>query len=394
MGETENKAERILSLYTRLQAGETIDKQKESDAFQVSTRTIQRDLNDIQCFLENQQTYGAAVRQVIYDRASGGYRMIAGEQDCLEAKEILAICKVLLESRCLMQEELFPMLGKLIRCGNPDAQRQLHNFIENERYHYTDLHHGKRLLDTLWKLEQAVWNQNYLEIRYHKASCQELVARRVRPVGILFSEFYFYLLAYIEPEKKTENKEVPEKERADSDSVNGSAQIREHILNEKKQPPDKSSVSGEEKLTQSLNADFKERNQAFCRESCGAAQPDEENSHEPYQVVYGSPREQSPTIYRIDRLERLKVLDDHFLVEYASRFEEGELRKRIQFMYGGKLKKVRFRYHGTCPDYILDRLPTAKIIRRDEDGMLIEAEVFGDGIHFWMKGQGEVEEVK
>lgn len=90
----------------------------------------------------------------------------------------------------------------------------------------------------------------------------------------------------------------------------------------------------------------------------------------------------------------MKVLDDHFLVEYASRFEEGELRKRIQFMYGGKLKKVRFRYHGTCPDYILDRLPTAKIIRRDEDGMLIEAEVFGDGIHFWMKGQGEVEEVK
>ena len=337
MGETENKAERILSLYTRLQAGETIDKQKESDAFQVSTRTIQRDLNDIQCFLENQQTYGAAVRQVIYDRTSGGYRMIAGEQDCLEAKEILAICKVLLESRCLMHEELFPLLGKLIRCGNPDAQRQLHNFIENERYHYTDLHHGKRLLDTLWKLEQAVWKQNYLEIRYHKASCQELVERRVRPIGILFSEFYFYLLAYIEPEQKARNQEEPKKEQADSDSVNGSAQSME--------------------------------------------------------VVYGSPREQSPTIYRIDRLERLKVLEDHFPVEYASRFEEGELRKRIQFMYGGKLKKVRFRYHGTCPDYILDRLPTAKIIKRDEDGMLIEAEVFGDGIHFWMKGQGEVEEV-
>lgn len=367
MGETENKAERILSLYTRLQAGETIDKQKESDGFQVSTRTIQRDLNDIQCFLENQQTYGAAVRQVIYDRASGGYRMIAGEQDCLEAKEILAICKVLLESRCLMHEELFPMLGKLIRCGNPDAQRQLHNFIENERYHYTDLHHGKRLLDTLWKLEQAVWNQNYLEIRYHKASCQELVERKVRPVGILFSEFYFYLLAYIEPEKKEGNREGAEKERAHSAEANGSVQTMENVGHEKKQPS--------------------------CKESCGAAQPDEENSHEPYQVVYGSPREQSPTIYRVDRLERLKVLDDHFPVEYASRFEEGELRKRIQFMYGGKLKKVRFRYHGTCPDYILDRLPTAKVIRRDEDGMLIEAEVFGDGIHFWMKGQGEVEEV-
>lgn len=391
MGETENKAERILSLYTRLQAGETIDKQKESDGFQVSTRTIQRDLNDIQCFLENQQTYGAAVRQVIYDRTSGGYRMIAREQDCLEAKEILAICKVLLESRCLMHEELFPMLGKLIRCGNPDAQRQLHNFIENERYHYTDLHHGKRLLDTLWKLEQAVWNQNYLEIRYHKASCQELVERRVRPVGILFSEFYFYLLAYIEPEKKTESGSGEKNEAIGNCAAAQIEQTAGKLLQEKKQLF--GNPSGEERMISKSNTGSTEKNQALYKESCGEIQPDGENSCEPYLVVYGSPREQSPTIYRVDRLERLKVLDDHFPVEYASRFEEGELRKRIQFMYGGKLKKVRFRYHGTCPDYILDRLPTAKIIRSDEDGMLIEAEVFGDGIHFWMKGQGEVEEV-
>lgn len=391
MGETENKAERILSLYTRLQAGETIDKQKESDAFQVSTRTIQRDLNDIQCFLENQQTYGAAVRQVIYDRTSGGYRMVAGEQDCLEAKEILAICKVLLESRCLMHEELFPLLGKLIRCGNPDVQRQLHNFIENERYHYTDLHHGKRLLDTLWKLEQAVWNQNYLKIRYHKASCQELVERKVRPVGILFSEFYFYLLAYIEPEKKTESGSGEKNEAIGNCAAAQIEQTAGKLLQEKKQLF--GNPSGEERMISKSNTGSTEKNQALYKESCGEIQPDGENSCEPYLVVYGSPREQSPTIYRVDRLERLKVLDDHFPVEYASRFEEGELRKRIQFMYGGKLKKVRFRYHGTCPDYILDRLPTAKIIRSDEDGMLIEAEVFGDGIHFWMKGQGEVEEV-
>ena len=157
----------------------------------------------------------------------------------------------------------------------------------------------------------------------------------------------------------------------------------------KKQPPDKSSVSGEEKLTQSLNADFKERNQAFGRESCGAAQPDEENSHEPYQVVYGSPREQSPTIYRIDRLERLKVLDDHFLVEYASRFEEGELRKRIQFMYGGDLQTIRFEYTGPSLESVLDRLPTAKVLQVTEKGWIMEAEVFGTGIQMWVRSQGD-----
>ena len=132
MGETENKAERILSLYTRLQAGETIDKQKESVAFQVSTRTIQRDLNDIQCFLENQQTYGAAVRQVIYDRASGGYRMIAGEQDCLEAKEILAICKVLLKEFILKTNASTPSRYNFMLGNNERVFGAVLCFNENE----------------------------------------------------------------------------------------------------------------------------------------------------------------------------------------------------------------------------------------------------------------------
>lgn len=31
-----------------------------------------------------------------------------------------------------------------------------------------------------------------------------------------------------------------------------------------------------------------------------------------------------PTIYRMDRIKRLKVLDKHFHIPYSSRFEEGE----------------------------------------------------------------------
>lgn len=37
----------------------------------------------------------------------------------------------------------------------------------------------------------------------------------------------------------------------------------------------------------------------------------------------------------------------------------------------------------------VDDLPTAKILKEDENGYLVEAEVFGDGIDMWMKGQGE-----
>lgn len=58
-------------------------------------------------------------------------------------------------------------------------------------------------------------------------------------------------------------------------------------------------------------------------------------------------------------------------------------------MYGGKLRRVRFRYSGESPEAVLDRLPTAKILDEAEGGYLIEAEVFGKGIDMWVRSQGE-----
>ena len=74
---------------------------------------------------------------------------------------------------------------------------------------------------------------------------------------------------------------------------------------------------------------------------------------------------------------------------YKDRFEEGEFRKRVQFMYGGKLNRIRFEYTGTDVDAILDRLPTAKIESEKDGEYIIRAEVFGKGIDMWVKSQGE-----
>ena len=46
-----------------------------------------------------------------------------------------------------------------------------------------------------------------------------------------------------------------------------------------------------------------------------------------------------PTIYRIDRIESYKVLPEKFRIPYTDRFEEGEFRKRIQFMMGADSRK-------------------------------------------------------
>ena len=57
-------------------------------------------------------------------------------------------------------------------------------------------------------------------------------------------------------------------------------------------------------------------------------------------------------------------------------------------MYGGKLKKVKFRYSGSDIDAVLDRLPTAEIIDEENGVYTVRAEVFGEGIDMWMRSQG------
>lgn len=95
-----------------------------------------------------------------------------------------------------------------------------------------------------------------------------------------------------------------------------------------------------------------------------------------------------PTIYRIDRIASLTLLPEKFRVLYADRFQEGEFRKRVQFMYGGKLQRIRFQYTGPDIDAILDRLPTAVIEKQENSVYTISAEVFGKGIHMWLRSQG------
>ena len=73
--------------------------------------------------------------------------------------------------------------------------------------------------------------------------------------------------------------------------------------------------------------------------------------------------------------------------------EEGEFRKRVQFMYGGKLQKIMFWYKGPSVEAVLDRLPTAKILQHNGNGYLISAEVFGKGINMWLRSQGDMVKV-
>lgn len=95
----------------------------------------------------------------------------------------------------------------------------------------------------------------------------------------------------------------------------------------------------------------------------------------------------------MDRIVDYHLRDEHFNLPYSDRFQEGEFRKRVQFMYPGKLQTIRFRYTGPSVDAILDRLPTAEVVSKDENGSVIRAEVYGKGIIMWLLMQGDQVEV-
>lgn len=105
-------------------------------------------------------------------------------------------------------------------------------------------------------------------------------------------------------------------------------------------------------------------------------------------IIYKEGCEQLPTVYRIDRIKNCKLTDMRFKVPYENRFEEGIFRQRVQFMYSGKLHKVKFWFRGPSLEAILDRIPTAKVLEHSEKGYLITAEAYGEGMEMWLKSQG------
>lgn len=61
------------------------------------------------------------------------------------------------------------------------------------------------MIDNLWKLIQAIENKQILTITYYKMS-RDAVKRRIKPVSIMFSEYYFYLIAYMANDEEYKSK--------------------------------------------------------------------------------------------------------------------------------------------------------------------------------------------
>lgn len=93
-------------------------------------------------------------------------------------------------------------------------------------------------------------------------------------------------------------------------------------------------------------------------------------------------------IFRVDRIEGFEV--EKNVANFEKAYSEGELKRRIYFMYGGKMERVTFEFNGGVIESVLDRFPTAKLVKKDykHNRFTVEIEVIGEGIIMWLLSQG------
>jgi predicted DNA-binding transcriptional regulator YafY len=292
-----NKGFRLLSIYERLNKGEAIEKAQLADSFGVTQKTIQRDIDGLRAYLaENHMAENDVA--IKYDKVKNVYYLVRFEREWLTNEEVMALCKILLESRAFCKEELDSLISKLITQVVPNDRKKIESMISSEQYHYVPLRHGKFLFSILWELSQFITRSEIIQFDYTRQDGIKK-ERLVKPVAVMFSEYYFYLIAFMADGSK----------------------------------------------------DF-------------------------------------PTTFRIDRIIDLKGTKQHFNIPYKDKFNDGEFRKRVQFMYSGELRRIMFEFNGSSIEAVLDRLPTAEIVGEKNGVYTIRAEAYGDGIHMWLRSQG------
>ena len=193
---TTDKITRILILYYRLTRGEYINKSSFALEYNVSERSVDRDIEDIRIFLSEIYTSN----ELIFHRDNKTYYLTGIYNVDISSVEIISVLKILISSRAFRKDEMVELISRLSNLISYESKQNIKEQLISELDNYSSLCHNKPILKIHWDLSQCILKQQIVEINYNKSN-HELVGRRVSPIGIIFSEFYFYLVAFREDKK-------------------------------------------------------------------------------------------------------------------------------------------------------------------------------------------------
>ena len=186
-------SDRTLEIFYTLIRGEFLSNRKIADRYGVSTRTVSRDIGRIQNFFyEHRDIMNNA--EIVYSHKDKAY--ILKSDEFLKNSELFALVKVILGARCFSKEDTLTLIRKIKQFTTPNDRNLLESIIKKEVFHYREVRSDcDSVIDNLWRIVQCIEQRRCISIRYIKMDRTEVI-RKLHPSAVMFSEYYFYLIAY------------------------------------------------------------------------------------------------------------------------------------------------------------------------------------------------------
>lgn len=295
------KKDRVLEIFYRLLTGTGVSVADLADEYEVSTKSISRDISEVKNFISDHRDL-LSNAEVKYSASAKKYYM---ELDhFLSVDELFALVKMMIGCRGFSKVETLTLIGKMKQFTDKRNADTISQLISNEMYHFNEVKHDcKSVVEYLWKLTDCIENRKEITISYYKMN-RDYVERRVRPLAITFTDYYFYLIGYQEKKKKGQESD--------------------------------------------------------------------------WDIRY----------YRVDRMVNIVEHRGHFTLTNQEKLDEGDLMSKIQYMFPGKTRHIRFAFTGPSVQAVLDKIPTARVVEIKNGTHIIDAEVFGTGINMFLLSQG------
>ena len=188
-----SKTNRILALFMRLLNGECIRKTDFAEECGTSVRSVERDIKDINNFLSEIHS----TSEVVLDKDDNKHYLYNWQKRRFTNIEAIALLKILLGSRVLCKTEMVDIVNTIRSMLDPQERKETWVALTNEIDNYVSPIHNKPLLPNLDILNKVIYQKLKINIDYTKANKQQ-IQRKLSPIAFLFSDFYFYLIAFIE----------------------------------------------------------------------------------------------------------------------------------------------------------------------------------------------------
>lgn len=188
------KLDRVLEIFFRGLRGEDLSVQRLADEYEVSTKSITRSINDLKAFLaDHRELVGNTELQ--YSHQDKCYRLYMDE--FLSSKELFALVEVMIGARAFSKDELLELTSKLKRFTTPEDRNKLNELVRKELYHYPEVKHDcDSVQECLWQLVNCISQKQEISIDYYRMD-RKWVTHRLRPASVMFTDYYFYLIAYM-----------------------------------------------------------------------------------------------------------------------------------------------------------------------------------------------------